>query len=202
MATHVTGAPWLDGDRQRRLAGAAIRREILVALSGPGHSVSLPEHLSCLDRLAEAAKKLPDVTWRIRLHSKDDPTFYRPRFPDRVIFNLPSKDRLPIDADLESAGILITAGSTSGIDALRMGVPVVTVEGPPTFVVPPYVKAGTTTHVGRGQDLTEALRALLANSARADVQERAERWVAHFYGPADGHAADRIAQVIRPLFVS
>lgn len=195
---HVTGAPWLDAERRARKEhkGSSV---VLVALSGAGHSISMAEHLACLDRLAETVRAMPQLDWRIRLHPKDDPNLYTARFDKKVTVQQATKHRPAIDVDLDESAVLLTAGSTAGLDALRQGVPVITLADPPAFKLPAYVEAGTTLHVGRGDSLTEAISRVLSEGVPAPVQERSQKWVEHFYGPMDGRAADRVGDLLETL---
>ncbi len=195
---HVTGAPWLDAERRARKEKKSSSL-VLVALSGAGHSVSMSEHLACLDRLAETVRAMPELDWRIRLHPKDDPNLYATRFDKKVTVQQATKNRPAIDVDLDESAVLLTAGSTAGLDALRQGVPVITLADPPAFKLPAYVEAGTTLHVGRGQSLTDAIRRVLSEGVPTPVQERSQKWVEHFYGPTDGRAADRVGDLLDSL---
>jgi hypothetical protein len=104
---------------------------VLVATSGAGDKVSMEEHLRFIDVLFAAARSLPEQRFVVKLHRKDRESLYsrsaRPRNLELV-----GVDRSRFGDDiydyLQRARVLVTVQSTSAIDAMAVGVPVIAVD--------------------------------------------------------------------------
>jgi hypothetical protein len=202
--TAVTGAPRLDA-----IVSKARSRQpqsddyVLVATSGAGDQVSLPQHLDFLERLFDAAAATPELRWLVKLHRKDRIALYEEvqrRHPGarvEVVTSDPHRFGADIYGYLERARALVTVYSTSAADAMVVGVPVISVE---------INDAG-------GADRIEFLRhtrrarsaAELADAARAawrgephptDAGARAYA-ARHFHNL--GHATEAVADRLREL---
>ena len=83
----VCGAPYLDtrppasGQIHPSISQAfsipAGRPWVLVATSGPGHSVSQAHHRMVIENLLLASAAMPEVTFLVKLHRKDNLQYYR-----------------------------------------------------------------------------------------------------------------------------
>lgn len=185
-----TGAPWHPPGNSVKPQ----RGRILVALSGPGHGISMREHTAVLDALRRCMSLLPATEWTFRIHPKDCPKPY-----ERIARLAPSRCELqlarmgpPIEEALLNAKVLFTVGSASALDAMRLGVPVVTLARPPGEPEPDYVQARATTHVQHVDGLAEAFAVLLSSGPAKPIEDACRRYVEGLYGPADGLAPERI----------
>ena len=83
----VCGAPYLDQrprqtgqihpELQARLGLHSGEPWILVATSGPGHSVSHQHHQTVIDSIVRLSESLPQVPVVVKLHRKDHPSHYQ-----------------------------------------------------------------------------------------------------------------------------
>jgi hypothetical protein len=190
----ITGAPWLDNVVRR--GGERRGDTVLVAFSGAGHTVGMREHQENIGFLARAIDKTPSLRWIVRLHPKDDAALYRRAGVTAAITEARTSE--PLHLQLATVDVLVTSQSTSAIDAMFAGVPVVTLaraEGEPS---PDYVVAGATTHVGRGVPLEDKVREALAGQP-ASVRTAARACADGFFGQADGRSAERVADRLEGL---
>lgn len=202
----VTGAPWADHLSTSAPSGARARggprARVLVATSGAGHSVGLPEHEAHVRRLLAASAALPDVDLVFRLHPKDRRPLY-----DRLLAEVPGaratilepKDAGDIHRALPDFALLITVTSTSAIDAMLHGVPVIALARPAGEPEPAFVRAGAARVAGAKEELADAIRSVLAEGAGAEQSARAAAYVERFFGARDGGAAERVLEALIAL---
>jgi len=202
----VVGAPWLGSDGSasfRKIRRAPSNRTVvLVALSGPGHQVSLPEHAENLRLIASAASRTRKWEWRIRLHPKDAPDAYETAF--RGMGLRPpqfsgSRFGVPMEVDLEEATVVLTDVSTSAMDAMLQSVPVVAIARPEGEAVPEFVQFGASIRAPREEPLEDSIRKAKELDSNSALMRRATEWCTAFFGPLDGRGAQRAARVIHSL---
>jgi hypothetical protein len=130
----VTGAPKLDARLEAaRQVKVSVGRTVLVATSGAGDKVSADEHAAFVRELFACARTLPDVRFAVKLHKKDRPAVYEAAAARQPASNLTWKAAEAgfggdIYAAVAGARALVTVQSTSALDAMLMGVPVVVVD--------------------------------------------------------------------------
>jgi UDP-N-acetylglucosamine 2-epimerase len=209
----VCGAPYLDnrpvqsGIVHPQLQSAFGLRErrpyVLVATSGPGHCTSF-EHF---DRLVEGVMRLtlerPDVDFVAKLHRKDRHEYYRgaaARVPGHRLQVVRHGHRdVPVDifSWLQGCSAVLTATSTVAVEAMLMGVPVITMDFAGEYRDVDFIDAGATLHVRSESELSTALTAALGRSSvLLAVERRAAAFVNGAFGPLDGRSADRAAALI------
>lgn len=198
----VTGDPHERPVRESlSVASDSAREEVLVALSGPGHSVGQAEHGQLVKLLVTAAKLDCAGRWRVRLHRKESRQLYDELLAREAVPNLRIESARETTESLEDrlgqSAVLVTTTSTAAAEALLAGVPVVTMARPVGEMVPDFVAVGATTHVpAQARVLADAVRAIRERGPAPDVAAAASRYVEAFFGPRDGLAARRIAKVI------
>ena len=204
-AISVCGAPYLD---QRPAAGATVHPAIakafslspgdpwvLVATSGPGHSVSLAHHLTLIENLLVLSARFPEVTFIAKLHRKDNPQYYHD-----LMAKHPAKRRLMIVRAgspgvpdnildwLQGCRAVLTGASMVAIEAMLMHVPVITMDFAGELSGVEFIDAGATRHVRTLAELEDRLRTILA-------VRRGERAL----GGHDGLFGRRLLCARRPL---
>jgi hypothetical protein len=201
----VSGAPHLDEQianvtaARSRSAGSA---RVLVATSGPGDSVAHDEHMRFVRLLRDAIESSPDLSWTIKLHRKDLREFYTEAGLTAALgVNLiEATDGAPdIFHYLQSADVLLTVTSTTALDALISGVPVITVDlghrdGPE------YLRRGCTVSVTTSGQLLDAARSLARGQIPSAIGESAEAYRREHFanlGRASEVAADAFASLMR-----
>lgn len=107
-------------------------RCVLVASSGAGHHIGGSEQRAFIATVYAAARRTPRLPWVVKLHPKDDPSLYeaearRTGADVRLVLPNPRTKGRDIFEQLASAAALVTISSAAGLDALAVGVPVISV---------------------------------------------------------------------------
>jgi hypothetical protein len=189
----VTGSVRQDGRLARASSPSPTeRREILVATSGAGDKVSLDEHLRFIRVLFAAARALPEQRFVVKLHRKDREAHYQQAgTPPNV--SIVSVDRARFGEDiydfLGRARVLVTIQSTSAIDAMAVGVPVIAVD-----VAGQDRRAGVeflsfARHATSEAELIAELRAPVASGGDVAARAYVQRHFAHLGRAAEVGAA-------------
>ena len=211
----VCGAPYLDtrpparGQIHPSISQAFSippgRPWVLVATSGPGHSVSLAHHRMVIENLLLASAALPEVTFLVKLHRKDNLQYYREleaKHPAtrRLMVVPPGTPGVPDNVLewLRGCRAVLTGASMVAIEAMMMHVPVITMDFAGELSGVEFIEAGATLHCRSQAELLAHLRSLLA--ADTPPQRAA---TAAFLGDAffalDGHSAERVADLVDSL---
>ncbi len=182
---------------------------VLVATSGPGHSISHRHHLQLVRGLAQLSAEMAKVTFVVKLHRKDRLDCYQ------RVASEQSASRLRVIAHgarglpksifewLQGCPLLITGASTVALEAMLMEVPVVTVDLADELHDIDFIDARTSQHVQSIQELGAAIQNTFDQAAAlAPIQERANRFAERVYGPLDGRSAARAAGEIHQLLGS
>ena len=194
----VTGGPRHDLLFQRS-AENAVGKMVLVAVSGPGDNISLPEHLRFIELLYQAAAQRRDIAWVVKLHRKDRAEYYHP--PEgidganvRVVPAEYLRDGRQIFELLREARVLITISSTCAVDAMAVGVPVVAVDVWPegSGIAVEFLRSGACRHVRTADELAAEVARIFDVGPDAAHMEIARRYAAdHFVNR--GRAAEAVA---------
>lgn len=212
----VCGAPYLDhrprqsGQLHPRLReGLGLGDDkpfVLVATSGPGHTVSHGHHEAVIQNVMRVSAQRPDVDFVAKLHRKDKAAYYeraRKSIPGSRLRVVPDgAPGLPTDIFdwLHGCSMVVTGASTVAVEAMLMGVPVITIDFADELRAVAFIEAAATIHVTNEDELGDAVRALLQSSERrAEVMARASDYLARTYHALDGSSGERAAKVIRDL---
>lgn len=167
---------------------------VLVALSGPGHSVSLNHHRAITEALRETAVRNPNVRIVAKLHPKDSVDHYKgwtrdPRMSGPLVV-VQDAEGLPttIRQWLQGCPLLITGGSASAVDAFLLSVPVLTIDLRDELRGFDFIEEGATFHVRDRTAIGETLRAILSREPWThETLRRSEAYLSDFFHfPADG----------------
>lgn len=199
----VCGAPYLDRrplqteqvhEALRAWGVSGEKPYVLVATSGPGNSVSEPHHRAVVAAVQALADRALDLDVAARLHLKDTAAYYgrasRLRVAERHAPGLPHD----IFDWLQGCAAVITGASTVAVEAMLMGVPVVTVDLTGDLARTDFIRAGATHHVTEAGQLEPAVRRALAGPP-----VEAAAYLADTFDRLDGRAADRAAAAILEL---
>lgn len=191
-AIEVTGAPWLDDVVVNPPRPGP---EVLIALSGAGHSVGRAEHQRHVEWVARAAAATPALRFRVRLHPKDDAALYQAAAAraGATLDLVHARTGPKIQDDLVVARVCVTATSASAIDAMWLGVPVISLARNDADAGADFARAGATVHVRDADTLGAAIGRACAGEHPPEVSAAARTYARAFFGPRDGRAADRIA---------
>jgi UDP-N-acetylglucosamine 2-epimerase len=108
-----------------------------------------------------------------------------------------------LHALISSCELLITKYSTTALEAMMAGKPVVTINlpGQPTPV--PYAKEGAALGVYRFEDIEQTIRKVLNDEeARSKLKEGRDRFVRYWAGEPDGKASQRIVSLMKGMIAS
>ncbi|HEX4147111.1 MAG TPA: UDP-N-acetylglucosamine 2-epimerase [Pirellulales bacterium] len=214
-AISVCGAPYLD---HRPTAGTTVHPAIakafslspgdpwvLVATSGPGHSVSLAHHLTLIENLLALSARLPEVTFIAKLHRKDDPRYYHDlmaKHPGqrRLIVVRAGTPEVPdnILDWLQGCRAVLTGASMVAIEAMLMNVPVITMDFADELSGVEFIDAGATRHVRTLAELEDRMRAVLAAGGNQPLPATTA-FLGDAFFALDGRSAERVADLLRSL---
>ena len=195
----VTGAARFDDDpdpSSPSQRASTPTGEVLVATSGPGDFVSLVDHLRFISVLNEAAMLQPRTRWIVRLHRKDSVRWYDScvaGVDNIVVQSADDPDRPSLETQLATVDCLVTVASTTAIDAVRTGTPVITVNLPGRQT-PEFAARPTARFVANGSELAAAVGA-----AHHGLLSPAEAGLLDSYFAHRGAAAASIGDQIEEL---
>jgi hypothetical protein len=213
---HVCGAAHsVDRKRQtgkvypqiKRLLGLAEGQPwVLLATSGPGHSVSVAHHVQVIEAVMRLSAAMPEVRFVAKLHPKDRRKYYddaQRRVPQSKLVVFTNKStRAPREFDewLQGCNAIITGGSAAGLDALLVDVPVLSIDLAGELNAIDFINAGASLHARSESELRVAIeRVLQGPSAIADVRMRAEAFLKEAFHELNGNPARLAAQTILSL---
>jgi hypothetical protein len=175
-------------------------RCVLVAFSGPGHLVSRDHHERLVDCVTGVVRKFPRVLFVPKLHRKDSPRFYSQfaRLPNTLLVSYTDASYPAGIYDwLGTADALITATSTSAIDAMAMGKPAVTLDLTGEFGQVSFISEGATLHCQTAEALEQALSSIVTGEWDKSSQAEHQRQYAEYrFAKPRGGAARKIAEEI------
>ena len=179
---------------------------MLVATSGPGHSVSLAHHLTVIENLLAVSAHLPELAFIAKLHRKDNPQHYH-----ELAAKHPAKRRLivvpagsPGVPDnildwLQGCRAVLTGALMVAIEAMMMNVPVITMDFAQELSGVEFIDAGATRHVRTLAELEDRLRAVLAAGAGSEPLPATTAFLRDAFFALDGHSSDRVAELLLSL---
>ena len=211
-ATHLDGLPRQSGVPHPLIAGRlgieAGKPWVLVATSGPGHSISHSHHERVIDAVCQLAASLAEVPVVVKLHRKDRLEFYRPQLERWQLKNLHVVDDATVRASyptsifdwLQGCSAVLTGASTVALEAMAMHVPVITMDFADEIRDVDFIDFGATLHVRVPDELAGAVRGILERRGHEDaLRERVRDYLARAFHALDGRSAERGAASIREL---
>jgi hypothetical protein len=191
-------APTLHGDVRRLLGNRNHDKPaVLVALSGPGHSVSARHHQDTIASLVALAKG-DDVDVVVKLHPKDDAAFYRAAMAgrSRLFLSVDLDHQPPFASWLDGMSMVITTTSASGADAILAGVPVVCLDLHGDAVDQDYVRAGAVARARSTEELISVVRGIIKVGLSPQVIGASDEYVRNSFLAFGDDAAIRAAAVV------
>jgi hypothetical protein len=176
---------------------------VLVATSGPGHSISLAHHQRVIESVMRLSGEMPDIRFVAKLHPKDQLAHYeaaRLKVPGSrlILFSQKSRSASQDIFDwLQGCPLLITGGSTSGIDALLMNVPVVSVDFADELENYDFIESGSTLHARSEEQLRVSIRRVFDDPlSLADTRVNANQFIQSSFFDLDGNPVKNAAMII------
>lgn len=213
-AVVIVGAPYLDHQcLEKRSIDRSLSNQcsvgnapwVLVANSGPGHSISLHHHKLTIEHIYKVAQANERLHFVVKLHKKDHPRYYancpaelRRRF--HVIRHGTQGYPTSIFDWIAGASAVLTGASTVALEAMLMKVPVITMDFYNELAKVEFIRAGTTIHVTSLSELGEAVqRVPFVDGVPTQVQSNAAEYIHREFYRLDGQAANRTVQEILKL---
>lgn len=197
----VTGDPARHGESRSARERCGGGNDVLVLLSGEGHMTGMDEHRNLVQVCVNAAALTGSLHWHFRLHRKDQPGFYEETIRKSGAKNCsvsPPGGGGGLGKDLERARVAVSTTSTAAIEALAIGVPVVSVERPQGEYVPEIVAAGLTTHVeAEASVLAQGVMRLHSVGAGSTRVVETARFLDDFFGADGADSAGQVYDLLR-----
>jgi len=209
----VTGAPYLDKFEHKKSGIHPLLKQNLslteskpyffIATSGPGHSTSHAHFQVILENVFEVATRYPDTQWVIRMHLKDRIENYQEvlnrhkNHQIHIIENTASGFPQSIFEWLQGATALLTGTSTVALEAMSMGIPVVTMDFMEEYKMVDFIDLETTIHVTNRETLIRVIRQLTETPHVFEtVNERAKAYTAQYFYKSEISASENIVNYI------
>lgn len=204
----VTGAPYLDSSPSAgnssisRKLKLRTEKYILVAFSGHGDSTSRVHSLKLVEAIFELASIIPSIDFVIKLHPKDRIKNYETiqnNFPDskiKIIEHLQPSFEFSIFEWLKGCSLLITGTSTTAIEAMYLGIPVITLDLMDEFKNVGFINAGATVHIRSKDGLQKVVLDILSNnfSGQEETLFKAREYSDRYFLKQGGTASETIVQ--------
>lgn len=204
----ITGAPYLEhpGElitKSPKPNSSELRAErpyIMVALSGPGNNTSFVHHQQLVEAIFKLADQIKTFLIIIKLHPKDRPAHYAEvgkRYPGNHLTIIPHNADRSIFDWLRGSTLLITGASTTALEAMYLGIPVISVDLMNEYSSVPFIKNGATAHVRSYDELEYAVRILSEiTTERKDLILKGELYVTDYFCIREKKSSELIAESI------
>jgi spore coat polysaccharide biosynthesis predicted glycosyltransferase SpsG len=166
-------------------------------------NISLSETQRMLTGVIDAVLKMNDIQLVIKVHPSEDMGPHRAmaeKYRDSRVHVVKDTDLYALISNCE---LLITKFSTTALEAMMVGKPVVTINlsGHPTPV--PYAEEGAAIGVYRYEDIEQAIvKTLYDEETRSKLKAGRDRFVRNWAGEPDGKAAQRIVTLMKEMMAS
>ena len=190
----ISGSPKLEQKIATYKNVAGVEKIILVALSGPGHSITIEHHEQTIQLLEQMVFEYPHHQFVFKLHKKDRLFYYRNirSFSNAEIIPY-GDEHYPSDVFywLSKAAVLITGASSTAIEAMVLGVPVITVDLLGHLSTIDYIKKDISLHTTDFMTLKKNLNAVFSqNGVLEQHLSKSKAFAQSAYAhPAEGSAA-------------
>jgi len=209
----VTGAPYLDKFENKQngihpllkqnLSLTESKPYFFIATSGPGHSTSHAHFQLILENIFKVAARYPESQWVIKMHRKDRIENYKEvlsRYKNHHIHivehNAPGFPK-SIFEWLQGATALLTGTSTVALEAMSMGIPVVTMDFMDEYKMVDFIDLGTTVHVTDLEKCSKVIGQLTeAPHFFKSINERAKVYASQYFYKSEISASENIVNHI------
>ena len=165
----ISGAPHITIPKPNIKISQLLRKKgfskyILVALSGPGFTVTESNHIKIIDEIRIAANQIKGCLFIIKLHRKDDDKYYNNMPLNVAIFDNTSR-YLPqsINEIILQSEAVLTGGSSVGIEAIALNKQVITIDMMEELTEVSFIKHGFTKHVTENGKLSNVISNVFLN---------------------------------------
>jgi len=148
--------------------------------------------------VVKTVRQFPDHTLVIKLHPSEDVDNYRyaTEDPDNVIF---VKD-IGLTELINRSDMVITDISTIGLEAIMLGMPVITLNYTDKKDAMPYASSGAAIGVYKPDDLKEAIDKILHDEdTQRTLEESRKQFLQDYLYKLDGRSSERVARLIEKM---
>ena len=199
----VTGSPrfdrWLEAaPRQVSSASDGVRRVLFAGILLSAWNIA-PFEIDCqvmaaLDRLGEVN---PNWEITVRPHPSDNPEVYYQIFETMRLTRLKLDRETSVAQALTGCDALVTYDSTTAIEGMILGKPVVCLAVAPQIAKTSYAREGAVLVVENLDHLDDAVRMVLDDpTVNSQLDEARQRFLSRHLRHANGRSADRVARLI------
>lgn len=209
----VTGAPYVKNNFY--VAGSNLKSTIpcklglanrpyviLVTFSGPGNNTSQTHHARLIESIFSLTS-IVGVNIIVKLHKKDRYVYYQPFFdrtkPDNLSIVSWQQPDMPLSFFdwLKGCDLLITGGSTTAVEAMLVGIPVITIDLEGEYSNVSFIESRATVHIQDSSDLKPAVENMLRNTSfRDETLQRQKPFLEDYFFRLDGKASERCVGMI------
>lgn len=193
-ALHVTGQPRYDTIEDAAATTPAARRDGPILVTTQPFSryglASAEQEIALFTSMIVAAAERGEVV--VKLHPDTD-SAARNALTNAAPPGVRFEQQIPIERLLDSARLIVTLSSTTALEAMLHGVPVVVVEAPGFPTTLPYVESESVEAAPTADRIGDAIDRALAGDLRAAHRER---FLAAHLAPLDGRAGVRVAAAV------
>ena len=163
-------------------------------------SISLKHHLKIIKKLKKLSHDFPKTQFVVKLHRKDNIGYYNNKENHKLIIaDKIDENVLPssIFDWFNGCSAIITGASTSGNEALLIGLPVITMDFNNELNDIAFIKSKVSIHVKNYHNLKEVGDILLNNSLPVNKIEKIQEYLDRCFYKNDGNTSKRIAQFLQ-----
>ena len=176
----------------------------IIAYTTQSIYVEYPEEIKRAetDAVFSAAAGIPRSALFVKIHpSEKSVDWYRNIESGQAVPNLVFiTDEMPLDELIISANLLVTKFSTTGLDAVVAGCPLLLVDFKPAeYETYPYVSGGVASSASSSGEVLEKMRAILDNPVDPVDPAARDRFIRRHLLKLDGKSGERIAKLIRKM---
>jgi len=150
--------------------------------------------------VADAMKKFPEKHLIVKVHPGGSIDFYQRIANEMGINNVVITKNIDLYGLLNACDVMLTSFSTTGLEAMILGKPVITINltGIPDIV--PYAESGAAIGVCKPEELASAINsALYDEKTRKSLEEMRKKFVYESAYKMDGKASERVAGLIEEM---
>ncbi|HBK72107.1 MAG TPA: hypothetical protein DDZ39_10725 [Flavobacteriaceae bacterium] len=183
----VSGSPKIERflTKTNKVTDSNHNKNILVALSGPGHSITVEHHILIVKLIYKLALEFKKVQFKIKLHKKDRITYYEDIIVLSNVSIYESGD-MSVSSNIYdwivNSDLLITGASTSALDAMLLDLPVVTIDILKHLENVDFINEKATFHATTYNDLQNHVNSILGDDLQVDLRiKKAKKFSQQFY---------------------
>jgi hypothetical protein len=185
-----------------RGSSGSAERTVLFTTQPAGTSLSIQEHEETLGWFLHAATVFPRVRFIVKPHPTERSSQYRLRIRQLGQTNIEVRDADQTERLIAIADVVVTIFSTTGMSAVALGKPLITLQAPGAPDRGPYAAENVAARATSAASFQTVLQSLFDSLGTTPAHSPEQRcFVRNYMGPLDGRAAKRCAALISRVSV-